>query len=345
MDYTTDNNPRALHRATLNGLEFPKYASEGAWPSAEDVQSLADTAFADRKNRLHPLHTKAAAFVSAVYCANLDAQPAPEIIENLKQAAMAHGIEADVLPILAEINNKQAAESSAPDTYALRDGKEHAFYPVGTNHDIEHSSIGILRDMRNKHLPVKCARQACLNLVRRADQLKYAQSLLPDEILLLGRDTVARVDALEKQADWRERQTGTNLYKEAVDMFRSNPTEENRQAGAEAWEQLDEACGIKQSSLTPSVASCWFAGTDLVAVKAAARHMVWLGDESVPSGVFSTVPPEVYQSWYGAHEQEKIAAVFEAAARDGLEASELLDAMTGDERAVLAGHLQRHHRP
>lgn len=343
MDYTTDNNPRPLHQAALDGIEFPKYASEGNWPSAEDVQGLADAAFADPQRRLHPVHTKAATFVSAVYCRHMLTPPSPEIIENLKKAASVHGIEDDVLPIIAELNHKQAAETQAPDNYALQDGKEHAFYPIGTIYDVENSGIGILNDMRNKRLPIKYARQACLKLVQRADQLKFARTLLPNEVLQLGTETLAHVSALDTQAAWRARHTGVDLYKEAVNMFRSNPTEEYRQAGAEAWEQLDAICGVKCSSLIPTVATCWFSGTDLVAVKAAAQHMVWFGKDMVPAGVLSTVPPDVYQSWYGAEDQEKIAAVFEAASSDGLRASDLLDAMSVNDRAVLADHLRRFH--
>lgn len=346
MDFTKDNNPLPLHRAILDGFEFPKYASEKEWPSSEDVQDLAPGAFADPINRLHPIHTKAACFVSALYCSNLVTVPSPDIIENIKQAAGVLGIQNDVLPLLANMNarTKQAAEEgAAPDTYALQDGKEHAFYPIGTTYDVETSANGIMRDMRTKLLPVKEARKACLRLVARADQLKLARELLPDDVQILGRQSVARVDALDTQAAWRARQTGTDLYKEAVELFRENPTEENRQAGAEAWELLDDVNNIKTSSLFPSVTRCWFSGEDLHTIKQAARHLVWLGDEAVPSGVLSTVPPEIYESWYGQDQREKVAFVFQAAGRDGLEASALLDTWTTDERAVLAGHLQRHH--
>lgn len=342
MDFITDENPRPLHRAVANGYEFPKYAAEGTWPGEEDVANLTAAAFADTGCRQHPIHTKAACLVSTVYVVNSGADVEPAVLERLKTAAELFGIEADVLPLLADYTSRTKQASQRPEQYALRDNAD-AFYPTGTRYDLERSSLGILEDRRRENLPIKLARQAAVQLIKRASELQYDPNLFPEEIQKLGSETLLNPDALEAQADWRQRLTGNDLYKQAAAFYREAPTEQNRQDVAQAWEDLDRAHGVKVSRLTPSLVSCFFDGVDLHTVKEAAKGLVWFGNETVPTGTLSLIPKSVYSGWYGSDMQEKVAAVFDASTRSGLEASELLETWTQDERALLAQHLQRHH--
>jgi hypothetical protein len=342
-DFTTDQNPQPLLAAELGGLAFPAYAAAGDWPTKEAMDRLNSTAFADPQARLHPLHTKAAAYVSAVYCAFSAQPPAAPVVERLKQAAVLHGIEADVLPVLEILQrNKSAAEEAdKPDTYALRDGKEHAFYPVGTKYDIELSSAAIVRDMRMKNLPVKQARQACLVLVKRAETVGLPLHILSDEVVKLGTDTVLDSQALLRQAEWRDRLAETDTYKQAAQLYIEAPLEDNRQAGADAWEAMDAHYGVKASALTPSVEICWFCGPSVAEAEKAAASLVFFGSDAIPAAVFAGVTDADIQGWYTGDHRTKAAAVVTAAQTDGGAASDLLDTWSVNERAVLAQHLHR----
>lgn len=340
-DITIDQNPRPLYKAAAE-MTFPAYVEGADLPTPEECAGLQPSAFAMPEQRLHPLHTKAAAYLTAVYLAGQEDALAPEVIGRVKQAAAVHGISEDVLPWLERMVQVKEA-TSRPDMFALRDGT-HAFYPIGTRYDIEHSVDGICRDIRTGRLPVKEARQACLALVKRANEIGYSDDMLPETVRQMGTETLARTDAILKQAAWRERVTGCEVYKQAAELFAENPTEDNRQAGAEAWEQLDALCDVKASAVTPAVPDVWFDGPSMDEVKQAADRSVWFGQEVVPVETLTLVDPEAWQSWYGSVDQAKVAAVMEAAGRSGLEASNLLDQWTPNERAVLAGHLQRHYR-
>lgn len=343
-DYTTDNNPTSLVRGVMEGIALPDYTACD-WPTASDVVGLNKTAFADPVRRLFPVHTKVACFASALYCAGADDFPSADVVENIKKAAEVHGIIGDVQPVLDLLqHNKQASENAErPDTYALQDGVEHAFYPIGTTFDIEQSAYGVNGDIKTKKLPMKFARSVCAKIVKRAQDLGLSLERLPPDVCVIGFLPHPDVTMLFKQAAWRERLTGETLYKEAVENYALSLREDSLRDSLDAWEQLDAMYGVKTSATVPSIKDCWCVGTPDQAIKNASLHTVWFGSEPLPAGSLSLVPDSVFRSWYAGEEAEKVAAVFDAAKRDGEAASALLDAWTPDQRAVLAGHLHRYH--
>jgi hypothetical protein len=344
LDFTTDQNPQSMLAAVLREQPFPDYASEGSWPTAEELRKLASTAFADQQNRLHPVHTKAATFLSSVYCAYAATSPAPAVVEGLKKAAQLHGIAADVDQVLQVLDlNKQAAENNdRPDTYALRDGQEHAFYPIGTQYDVTHSAEHLNQDHDLGNLPLKQARQACLKLVKQACNLGMDLAYLPSFVTQMGADTFVDEAALLRQAEWRERITGDAQYKQAAEYYLAHPTEDVRQAGADLWECADAVYEVKTSSVTPKVQDVWFSGRSVADMEKAANSVVFFGDEPVNVAVFAGVTEADVNGWYAGENRERMQAIVKAAkTKGGLEATTLLDACTKDERALLASHLTR----
>lgn len=341
-DFTSDQNPRTLVRGVLAGATLPAYA-EGDYPTASELHELKAAAFADPAKRLHPVHTKQATFMSALYVANVDADVPEAVVDNLRKAASVHDITQDVEPLLLQLQqNKKASTQNTTDIYALRDG-DKAFYPLGTQFDLEKSAASIASDIRFQLLPVRHVRSACEALVKRARDMRYPLDDLPPDILRYGIRIQPSLETLYKQAEWRERLTQEPLYKQAVDVYAKTLDENTLCECAEAWHQLDDMHQVKAGNLTPPVLTCWCSGVTEEEVKEASRHTLWFGSEAVPSGVLTTVPLDTLKSWFGAETQEKMAAIHKAAQSHGFEASDLLDALSSDERAVLAGHLRRFH--
>lgn len=341
-DFLSDQNPRTLVRGVLAGVTLPAYA-EGDWPTASELQGLKSAAFADPANRLHPIHTKQATFMSALYASSVEGGVADAVVENIRKAASVHSIAGDVDPLLDQLQqNKQASGESTADLYAFRDG-EKAFYPLGTQFDLEKSATSIASDIHYQLLPVRHVRTACEALIKRAQALACPLDSLPDAVVRMGMRLQPHLEPLRKQADWRERLTQEPLYKAAVELYAADRTEENLCECAEAWHQLDRIHGVKASNINLSVLDCWCSGVTEEEVKAASRHTLWFGDDSVPAGVLTTVPRDTLGSWFGAGTREKMAAIHAVANVNGGDASDMLDRLSSDERAVLAGHLRRYH--
>ena len=203
MDFLTDQNPLPFYKAASAEL-FPDFAAEN-WTQPADVENLPRTAFADPARREFPVHTKVATLLSAIYAAGVplyvpdQAGDQAHIMEAIKSAAEVHGISEDVERVcdyFASFARKQASEAT-PDAFALKDG-DVVFYPVKTATDVRSSGVGVANDFADRRLPVGEAREAAMNIVKRATELRMQPAELPDVVhQLAGADKRVLASSLE----------------------------------------------------------------------------------------------------------------------------------------------------
>lgn len=191
MDIISDQNPTALYEVGIRaGDKLPQYVKEASVLQPEDVVDLKDFAFADQANRLHPIHTKAATYLSAVYlaAAGLDNTPA---FTAAKKAASAHGISEDVDYALTLIPKAEKSASEDKPLYALEfdilDDHIQAF-PLNTEVQVYKSACDIDSLLNKGMSDVEWLTSATMNLVKRAKELRMSTAELPARIWRLGEE-------------------------------------------------------------------------------------------------------------------------------------------------------------
>lgn len=180
-DYTHTNNPRSISIAEM-AIPFPEWIKGHPIPTAQGLEKLASVAFADRKNRLLPVHEKEAAFFSAIdYFANVGNYP-EETFAQIKEACDHFEIGNDVAPYadyFAGVFEKRASEEVPqvdPGRFAIEttlNGREFRLLPLNDAYEISKSAkdLGKMVDENRIHYLmfvdaareiVKAAMDACV---------------------------------------------------------------------------------------------------------------------------------------------------------------------------------------
>lgn len=287
MDFITDKNPTALYEVGIKaGSKLPDYVKEAHMLQEEDVSNLSSAAFADSANRLHPIHTKAAAYMSAVYLAGAGKQDSLEF-QLVKQAAEFFEIEDDVdfaLSLLPQ-TSKSASHELWQEKYALTFNIEEddswQAYPINTSVEVTKAATDVIRDWLDEHIPSDWLYHAAKNIVKQAKALNIARNDLPARIWDMGEERIIDFNhAMEvaehrKQAGYANGQEYIDLVKEASAGVISVNT------ALDQWMTLDTVNKVNHRYVD-SPHEAFYSGAKVSEIEKAASQNIFISDVMVP---------------------------------------------------------------
>jgi hypothetical protein len=225
-DYTHTNNPRSIHLAEM-AAPFPDWIKGSPIPSKDGLEKLASVAFADRANRLLPLHSKEATFFSAVdYFANVDSYP-ERTFEAIKEACDHFDIGADVAPyaeFFSGVFEKKASDSQPvilPGKFAINttlNGKDFRLLPLDDAYEISKSARDLTSMVEENRIHYLMFVDAAREIVKAAAEAAVVHEL-PGLVVEVG---TPRFEDLDKAASLIESrrslcdQTAFDAYSDAL---------------------------------------------------------------------------------------------------------------------------------
>lgn len=292
MDFIRDQNPTALYEVGIRaGDSLPNYVKEASILQEEELTHLADTAFADSIHRLHPIHTKAATFMSAVYLAGAGAQGTSEF-NTVKEAADFHGISADVeaaIQLLA-VNEKSASEERLPVphaiTFELHENETWTAYPMANDVQVVKAATDVVRDWNDGHIPTDWLFAAAKNIVKRATALDMYRNSIPDRIWALGEERLVDFSAAETAAETRKHAGVTDIteYEQAVKKAADGTI--SVAEAIDTWMYLDTTNNVNHKRyISPHEA--FYSGPKVSTVEKLAAENVIIENIMVPINAFT----------------------------------------------------------
>ena len=198
-----DRNRTHLHRIMSvvgNRPEFVKEASDAL--VGEDLSGLPNDSFADPANRLYPMHTKEATWVSACYMANDAVEGEP--VKRLEKFARAWGIYGDVQAVFAKVETNRIRQKLASEklSYALDEqygDQQVQRFPVN-NADMTKLSSDRFYSDRDKY-PYAWRNKVAKTLLDRIDEFDLRSQVRDDVITYL--EKAAGYGQVNKAGIWR----------------------------------------------------------------------------------------------------------------------------------------------
>lgn len=293
MDFIKDQNPTALYEVGIKaGEALPDYVKEAAMLQEEDVANLADSAFADRVNRLHPIHTKEATYMSAVYLAGAGLTSSEEFA-TVKRAAEFYGIDKDVEDAIAllEPTRKEASEAFvSTEKFALSFNMEEedtwSAYPINSELEVTKAATEVVKDWVDEHIPTDWLRHAAINIVKRANELNISRNEIPDKIWNLGAERLVDFDNAESVAASRclAGVADTSAYLDAVKQAAAGSI--SVEQAVDQWMLLDAQNSVSHKRYT-SPQEAFYSGASIADIEKLASSNVCISDVLVPVPVFS----------------------------------------------------------
>jgi hypothetical protein len=341
MDYVKSNNPKPLYAAMAALGKFPEFVTKQAGVSEEDLDALHDASFADPANRELPVHTKAAAYLSAAYYFNeKEARPAGTE-ERLRAVASSYGF-AGELDKLASTGLRNAEPAPEPDpVYALFfevDGKQSGVYRLDTVNRMLHSAEAMVKDASAGRLALKDYRKGAMAVVKLASAAGVSGEL-PPAVLRMGADNLPSLElagavaVLRKYAGVSEEnlETYSDIVKAASEEYEAS----GHDAAAldrwvEAWTELDKACGVKYSSTVLDPYSAFFSGIPMDEVAKLASSTVLLRDVMIPVADFAAVPENAFRYNFDDATATSLLGTQKLAAADAMAANKELAELPED---------------
>lgn len=290
MDFITDQNPTALYEVGIKaGSALPEYVANAPVLQAEDVASLHDLAFADTRNRLFPVHTKAAAYMSAVYLAG-KGDTSSAVFNRVKSTCDFFGISDDVNNAIALLPSADATEKSAStlcDTaYALKFNIEEqdtwAAYPIGNSVAVVKSALDLIKDWNTDHIPADWYFKAAANIVKKANELGIQRNDLPAKLWADGEERLVDFAAAEESILTRKYAgvEDTSQYTETLKAAASGTI--SVEAALDEWMMLDAANSINHKKIG-SPHEAFYSGPRVADVEKMAAETVIIKDVMVPA--------------------------------------------------------------
>lgn len=293
-DHVGDFNPTYYFTA-VESTGDPDYMKTASVLTPSEVDALPDHLFADQRNRLWPVHTKAATLMSACsfFSQHLDL---PQVYTRIKQAAAAHNILADVGQAeiaLAPAPLKQASgDSTQAHQFALifegEDNKLTHMYPCQTPGEVIKSARFLAGDTSEQRIPRDWARSAAITLVKRAAELGLPDSDIAKTTLELGTERIPDFDIAERNLDLRCKLAGltaeeAGFYHEVLESAKAaylRGEEIDEHIGL--CEELDAINGIQHSAVIPDPHTMIFSGEKMASIAKYASSVVFLLDTPIP---------------------------------------------------------------
>jgi hypothetical protein len=288
MDFTKDNNPTALYEVGIKaGESLPHYVKEATLLQEEDVVSLNDCAFADPVKRLHPIHTKAATYMSAVYLAGNGMRDSKEF-EVVKSAAALFEIEKDIdaaLDLLPQTEKSAFDYNNVENQYALTFNIEEddswKSYPIGNSVEVTKSATDVVRDWLDGHIPTDWFYHAAKNIVKKANELKLHRNEIPERVWNLGEERLVDFDTAEVGVNERAR-LGIDTQDYTVALKQASEGKITVEEATDIWMGLDAVNNVSHIR-TSSPHECFYSGVKLAHVEALSENNVFISDIMVPA--------------------------------------------------------------
>lgn len=316
-DFVRDANPKPLYLAGLN-VELPDYLQNYNMPTEEDMQKLASAAFADKKLKLHPIHTKEAAVLSGIYLHGVGLGDSQQM-QYVKQAAAIFGVSEDLHKILDAMSaaiEKKAATVATEEEYAMlverEDNSITALYPINNEVQVCKAAQDLYNDFVGGKFPADWAHTAAVNIVKKATELGIARNDMPERMWVLGTERLPDFDVAIKMAKCRDYDgvgsEATELYQEIVKAAAED--QDNLDNYLKLWADLDMANGVSyKETFTPQEA--FFSGPALRDLEKAASEVVIVKSVMVPLADFVKLSSETIRNSFRA----EIAEVVESAVK------------------------------
>jgi len=338
-DFVRDNNPTAIYYADTQ-VGLPEYVKQATVITPEDLDRLHISAFADQAHRLHPVHNKAAALLSAIYLAG-NGRTDDKVWERTKQACAFHQIEKDLEAIVSVFNHTKSAteEPQTQEKWAVQiqwnETEVGSYYPLNNAEEVKEAAVNIDQDFAEDRMPIDLFRTGAINIMKAAHENEVPLSSIPWTVQQAGELRYPNPGYAETLLYTRKlagvSEEGLEIYKQCASLAAEAGTDEATKQAADLWLLLDEQHGIdyrKQANgmLIPSPYDCFYTGMRHQDLEKIANTHVVLHGVMIPA-------------------EEFVAAVYD---QDGQSVKQAVQRMFSDEAntaiaSVLdgVGHLMR----
>lgn len=287
MDFTKDKNPTALYEVGIKaGDKLPDYVKEATLLQEEDVVSLSHIAFADPVNRLHPIHTKAATFMSAVYLAGNGLVDSAEF-SAVKSAAALFDIEEDIdfaISLIPQAEKSAYDYNNVENQYALdfsiEEDDSWKAYPINSSVEVTKAATDAVKDWVDGHIPTDWFYHASKNIVKRAGELGISRNELPERIWHLGEERMVDFDIASLGVSERGRFVeDTHEYDAALKQAKEGTITVDD--AIDKWMGLDAVNNINHLKVA-SPHECFYSGVKISHINELAENNVFISDVLVP---------------------------------------------------------------
>ncbi len=300
MDFTKDQNPTALYEVGIKaGDSLPNYVKEASILQEEDLVSLHDCAFADPANRLHPIHTKAATYMSAVYLAGEGKIDSKEFAA-VKEAAALFDIEEDIDAAIALLpQSEKSAHELATEKYALSFEIEEQdtwkAYAINNEVDVTKAATDAVRDWNDEHIPTDWFFHAARNIVKRANELNIARNDIPEKVWRFGEERLVDFDNVDYAIGERARAGVTDVSEYAQALKQASAGEVTVEQAIDTWMGLDAANNISHKRVT-SPHEAFYSGAKVAYLKDLSEKNIFVSEVMVPAEEFSKLAADNYKA-------------------------------------------------
>jgi len=299
MDFTKDQNPTALYEVGIKaGDSLPDYVKEASILQEEDLVSLHDCAFADQANRLHPIHTKAATYMSAVYLAGEGKIDSKEFA-TVKEAAALFDIEQDIEDAVALLPQaEKSAHELAHEKYALSFQIEEEdtwkSYAINNEVEITKAATEVVRDWNDEHIPTDWFFHAARNIVKAASDLNIPRNEIPDKIWRFGEERLVDFDNVDFAIGERSRAGVSDVAEYAQALKQASAGTISVEQAIDTWMGLDAVNNISHKRVT-SPHEAFYSGAKVAYLQELSEKSVFVSDIMIPTEEFNKLASDNYK--------------------------------------------------
>jgi hypothetical protein len=299
MDFTKDQNPTALYEVGIKaGDSLPDYVKEASILQEEDLASLHDCAFADSTNRLHPIHTKSATYMSAVYLAGEGKLDYKEFAA-VKEAAALFDIEQDIDAAIALLpQSEKSAHELATEKYALSFEIEEQdtwkAYAINNEVEVTKAATDAVRDWNDDHIPTDWFFHAARNIVKRASELNMDRNDIPEKVWRFGEERLVDFDNVEYAIGERSRAGVEDVAEYAQALKQASDGEITVEQAVDTWMGLDAANNVSHKRVT-SPHEAFFSGAKVAYLQDLSEKNIFISDVMVPAVEFNKLASDNYK--------------------------------------------------
>jgi hypothetical protein len=299
MDFTKDQNPTALYEVGIKaGDSLPDYVKEASILQEEDLASLHDCAFADSTNRLHPIHTNSATYMSAVYLAGEGKLDSKEFAA-VKEAAALFDIEQDIDAAIALLpQSEKSAHELATEKYALSFEIEEQdtwkAYAINNEVEVTKAATDAVRDWNDDHIPTDWFFHAARNIVKRASELNMSRNDIPEKVWRFGEERLVDFDNVEYAIGERSRAGVEDVAEYAQALKQASDGEITVEQAVDTWMGLDAANNVSHKRVT-SPHEAFFSGAKVAYLQDLSEKNIFISDVMVPAVEFNKLASDNYK--------------------------------------------------
>lgn len=309
--------------------EFPKWANE----ETADPETIHGYAWASEKAL--PIHTKSAAFRSAITVAMSDGLP-EEVRDKAAGACVAFGITDDVSAVLDKLLDTTKSASEETPVYAIEDGEYQAL-PLSTASQIKHAAEVIIDSYRDEIINFPTLYKAARKINKRAKVVgcvvRQGVADLGTDSRLVDLDKAAGVYLRERAHKFEKHDNGPELAKQAADAFDEavNDIEDGDELVIKLA-AIDEELGYrpllsrhKGRVTRPDVLI--YNGVSKAAAMETLRENAIINEVFIPVKAVRAIPDEKME-----YLLDKNAFIMWKEAADGFGVTEVVNSLTNDQR-------------